>query len=180
MPDHSISFVPKISNYPDHQKKAKEILDWLVFQDIVKAKRTDCVFGIEEGYEVSDGARKFVTEPEHLPFGLALNGLQIAIEKTVFDTGENELQEVICPNCGQNVIAEFVEHIEKWFDNSSNKMSCSECGKAQEMNDYLSDPEWAVSNLGFTFWNWPEFKEEFVAEFKRKLGGNVAVVRTWI
>lgn len=39
MSDHSISIVPRISNYPDKEKKSQEILAWLIAQDIVQEKK---------------------------------------------------------------------------------------------------------------------------------------------
>ena len=32
------------------------------------------------------------------------------------------------------------------------------------------------TNLGFTFWNWPEFKNEFLLEFKAQLGMEIDVI----
>ena len=44
-------------------------------------------------------------------------------------------------------------------------------GQYYEEGDIL--PE---SNLGFTFWNWPDFKSEFLLEFKAKLGEDIEVI----
>lgn len=38
------------------------------------------------------------------------------------------------------------------------------------------DTELAESNLGFIFWNWPEFKNEFIQEFSEKLGYEIEIV----
>ena len=77
MSDHSISIVPKLSIYPDKEKKAKEILDWLISLDIVKPTLSNCVLSSDTGYAISNGARNVTKEPDNLPFDLITNGLDI-------------------------------------------------------------------------------------------------------
>ena len=43
--------------------------------------------------------------------------------------------------------------------------------KAQDIK-----PEWGFSNLGFTFWNWPPFTDQFIKNFKQRLGCDVNIV----
>jgi hypothetical protein len=88
MSDSYISIVPKIKEYPGNKQKAKEILNWLIEQDIVKSELTDSVLGSPLGYSVSNGAKKIVDEPEYLPFDLWTNGLDVITENQVFDPGE--------------------------------------------------------------------------------------------
>ncbi len=57
MRDHNTSMVPKISNYPDREEKARQILEWLISLDIVKHTISNCVFDPEGGYAISEGAR---------------------------------------------------------------------------------------------------------------------------
>lgn len=59
MSDYSVSIVPQQSSYPDNKDKAKEILNWLISEDIIKSSLTDCVLGPEIGYAISEGAKKF-------------------------------------------------------------------------------------------------------------------------
>ena len=42
--------------------------------------------------------------------------------------------------------------------------------------DEESNPEIPVSNLGFVFWNWPEFKPEFISEFETMLGLEIQII----
>jgi len=42
-----------------------------------------------------------------------------------------------------------------------------------EEGDISKLPE---SNLGFTFWNWPPFKENFLDEFRKKLGCDIEII----
>ena len=103
MSDHSISIVPRQSNYPDKEDKAKEILEWLVSLDIVKPTLSDCVLSSRNGYAISNGARFVTTDPDSLPFGLITNGLEIITDRQVFHTGQNGIEELICPDCRQDI-----------------------------------------------------------------------------
>jgi hypothetical protein len=88
MSNHSISIVPKNSNYHDNVGKAKEILEWLITMDIVKSEVSDCVLSFDKGYPVSNGAKNVVDESDNLPFFLVTNGVEITTNRKVFDTGE--------------------------------------------------------------------------------------------
>jgi hypothetical protein len=44
---------------------------------------------------------------------------------------------------------------------------------ADEMDEDVRFPE---SDLGFTFWNWPPLKNEFIEEFRQQLGMDVEVI----
>jgi hypothetical protein len=99
MSDHSITIVPRLSNFPDNIVKANEILDWLISQDIVKPSLSDCVLSSNKGYAISEGAKSVTNLPDELPFDRGVNGLEIITKRQVFDTGESGMYECICPNC---------------------------------------------------------------------------------
>jgi hypothetical protein len=42
-----------------------------------------------------------------------------------------------------------------------------------EDDEEMNFPE---SNLGFTFWNWPEFTDEFINEFRTRLNCEITIV----
>jgi len=42
-----------------------------------------------------------------------------------------------------------------------------------EDDEEMNFPE---SNLGFTFWNWPEFTDEFINEFRMRLNCEITIV----
>jgi hypothetical protein len=134
MSDSYISIVPRIKDYPNNEDKAKEILQWLVEIDIVKSDLSDCILGSENGFAISERAEDVVEEPQYLPSGLIVNGLEIATTSQVFHPGEF------------------------WDD---------------ENGDPSQLPE---SNLGFTFWNWPPFKKDFLKEFEQKLQCKIEVI----
>ena len=180
MSDRSISIVPRQSGYPDKEIKAKEILEWLVSLDIVKPTASDCILSSRKGYAISIGARLISTAPEYLPFDLGVNGLDIITERQVFDTGQNGIEELICPSCKQNIASEDWEFLNEWSDNKSNNLTCPLCNIGTDIHQYSFIPEWGFSDLGFTFWNWSTLKDDFISDFKRKLGCEVNLVHARI
>jgi hypothetical protein len=112
MSDNSISIVCKKSTYPHNKGKAAEILEWLVSCNIVKPSLSDCVLSSKNGYAVSDGAKAAVNEPDYLRYGLAINGLDIVTDRTIFDTGGNGIDELICPNCKSDISKEDWDFLE--------------------------------------------------------------------
>jgi len=175
MSDYSISFVSKQSSFPNNNVKAKEIIDWLIYQDIIKPNLTNCILSSEKGYSISDGAKQITISPDKLPFSLITNGLEIITERQVFDTGENFIDELICPDCNENIVSEEWD-LSPWSNQESDNLICPLCGNEAEIHDYIFKPEWGFSDLGFTFWNWPDFTKKFIDEFKEKLDCDIAIV----
>ena len=180
MSDHSISIIPQQSNYPNNQEKAKEILDWLVSRDIVKPTISDCVLNSSKGYEISEGAKNITTYIENLPFDLTTNGLEITTIRHIFHTGENGMDECICPNCKENITSEDWSFLNDWFEQKSNDLTCPLCNVANDVHQFTFIPQWGFSDLGFTFWNWPDFKDDFLEEFQKQLGSDIHIVHTHI
>ena len=180
MSDHSISIVPKLSVYPKKETKASEVLKWLVSLDIVKPTLSDCILSSANGYAISNGARFISTEPAYLPFNRGVNGLEIITKRQVFDTGENGIEELICPDCKQNIASEDWEFLNEWHSNASNNLTCPLCNIGTEIHQFSFTPEWGFSDLGFTFWNWSGLTNDFISDFRQKLGCEVNLVYTWI
>ena len=180
MSSHSISIVPKQSEYPNSKSKAKEILDWLISKNIVQSHLSDCILGSENGYAISKGANNITEYTEYLPFNLITNGLEITTKRQIFHTGQNEMDSCICPNCKENIASDVWDFLDDWFEHKSNNLICNHCNQETEINNYSFEPQWGFSNLGFTFWNWPELKENFIEEFKEILGVEICIVHTHI
>jgi len=49
-------------------------------------------------------------------------------------------------------------------------------GKAHSVVAYEFVPTWAFGELGFTFWNWPPLRPDFVAELAEHLGKDLRIV----
>jgi hypothetical protein len=180
MSSHSISIVPKQSEYPDSKSKVKEILDWLVSKNIIKPSISDCILASENGYAISEGARDITNYNVYLPFDLITNGLEITTKRQIFHTGQNGIDECICPNCKENIASDVWDFLDDWFEHKSNNLTCTHCDQETEINNYSFEPQWGFSNIGFTFWNWPELKEDFIEEFQERLGVEICIVNTRI
>ena len=180
MSDHSISIVPKLSNYPNNQQKANEILTWLVSKDIVKSELSDCILSTNKGYAISEGARQITNMPDTLPYNLITNGLEITTKRQVFDTGEHGMDECIYPNCKKNIASEDWIFLSDWYEQKIDNLTCPLCKIATNIQQFTFLPEWGFSDLGFTFWNWPDLSEEFITEFKQKLGCKILIIYTHI
>jgi len=180
MSDHNISIVPRLSTYPDNENKAREILDWLISLDIVKPTLSDSVLSLNQGYAISEGAKSISSEPDLLPFDLLTNGLEIITERQVFDTGENGIEELVCPSCGEDIAAESWDILNEWASSKSNNLTCPFCNAATDIHQFSFNPEWGFSDLGFKFWNWTGLKDSFIDNFKQKLACEINLVHTWI
>lgn len=180
MSDYTISIVPRQSAYPQKEIKAKEILEWLISLDIIKPTTSDCILSASEGYAISDGAKSVSKESELLPYNLRINGLEIISERQVFHTGQNGIEELICPICNQDISNEDWDFLNKWSDNQSNNIICPLCNVAKDIHQFKFTPKWGFSDLGFTFWNWTPFTDTFIGNFKNKLNCDVDLVYTLI
>ena len=179
MSDFSISIVPRRSKYPNNKLKAKEILDWLVSRDIVKATPSDCILSSETGYAISKGARKVAFSPDDLQYDLVVNGLEIVTERQVFDTGSNGIDVCICTICKENIAFDDFD-LNPWNNNESDNLACPLCGNETDIHNYTFAPEWGFSDLGFKFWNWSNFSDEFIDELKKKLNCEISIVQQHI
>jgi hypothetical protein len=179
MSDFSISIVPRQSNYPNNKTKVTEILDWLVSKDIVKPTLSDCILSSDNGYAISNGAKQVSDFPNDLPFDLVTNGLEISTERKIFDTGQIGIENLICPNCKQDIANEDWGFLSEWDDNESNNLTCPSCNVGTDIHQFNFLPEWGFSDLGFTFWNFPNFTDTFIDEFKKKLNCDISLVLTF-
>lgn len=176
MSDCSISIVPRLSFYPDREIKSKKILEWLVSRNIVNPVLSDCVLSSNHGYAIAEGAKYIADEPALLPYGLTTNGLEIISERQIFHTGQNGIDELICPACHQDISKEDWEFLSEWGDNKSNNLTCPLCIVATEIHQFMFIPEWGFSDLGFTFWNWGTLKDSFIEDFRKILGCDISLV----
>ncbi|SFQ53263.1 hypothetical protein [Hymenobacter arizonensis] len=175
MSDNSISIVSKISDYPANRLKAQQILDWLISEDIVERELSTCVLSSELGYAIAKGASLITDMPQNLPMNLAVNGLEIIVKRTVFDTGGNGVESIICPKCSKDIVENDWD-LESWSNSEIDKLLCPQCEALSDINQYCFVPDWGFSNLGFKFWNWPELSPEFIANFEKRLECKVRVV----
>lgn len=179
MSDTSTTIVPELLNYPDRYKKAQSIVEWLVAIQAINPVKTNCVLSTDSGYPIAKGAKSLTHNPEYLPFNLLTNGLDVITERTVFDAGENGLDSFICPNCKQDIVAEDW-NFDDYFQTGNGSLICPLCNQPSDINRFIIEPGWGFSNLGFTFWNWSNLKEDFIEEFENKLQCKVKVIESRI
>jgi len=177
MSDHSISIVPAKMLYPDPEKKAAEITQWLQELQVIKPELSDqCIPGVvKKGYAIEKGASKVVQKPAALPFENRINGLEVSISRRVFHAGEDGLKGVFCPHCEKNIL-EADWDLNPWLKKGTTEMTCPFCKRRNDLSSYNIKPLWAFSNLGFTFWNWPGFTPSFLETFETKLGCEMKIV----
>ena len=178
MSNHSISLVPKKSLCPNRDLIIKNILEWLISYNIIEAEISDCILGKTGGYRGAQGLKNIVQHSEDLTTLLKYKtfGLEIVKDKNVFDTGENGLESMTCPNCNKKYDVEVYNFITIWWDTQETDIFCTACDKIYDINEYLFRPQWAFSNLGFKFWNFPQFTSQFIEEFQLRLQCDVVIV----
>lgn len=172
--------VPQISSFPGHESKARQILRWLVQQDIVADLPTSC--GQAPGhmaYAISTGASRVVEHPQRLPFAKPVNGLEIIYRRCIYTPNQNFLGEAGCPECRQEIGEALFDSLELWMPGETDNFICPECAYEDDINGFLFLQACGFSNLAFIFNDWAEasLSSNFVEEFAERLGYPVSVVQ---
>jgi Zn ribbon nucleic-acid-binding protein len=172
--------VPRISSFPEHEAKARQVLRWLVSQDIVAALPTRC--GRTTGgmaHALAAGARKVVVYPQRLPFHQPVNGLEVVRQRCIFTPEKDFLAEAGCPECRQEVGEALFASLEQWMPGETDNFICPECAYEDDINGFLFPQPCGFSNLGFIFNNWAEaqLSAAFVDAFAAHLGYPLSVVQ---
>lgn len=109
---------------------------------------------------------------------LKTNGIELITEKQVFENGGNGLEEVNCPNCGENNIEnDWGNSLGNWDSGTdSDKLKCQNCGTENSVTEFEFKPTWAFGNFGVTFWNWTKLNPKFVAELEKIIGTELKIV----
>ncbi|TDC91407.1 hypothetical protein [Actinomadura sp. 7K507] len=176
----------------DADRLAARVRDWLISVEVVLAERTDCVLGAEVGHPPGPAAGQALEDPSSDDGwqGLWSNGLDITVGRRVFDAGQGEVEAVTCPHCmgairliddGWELIDEawapFREVLTDWPEGYDGVIACPSCDQPVEPTAWRwADDYFVLGHLGFTFWNWPPLKQDFVAEVGWRLGGHRTVL----
>lgn len=164
----------------DAEAVAAAGLEWLVEEGIVAAELTDCVLGAPLGHPPGPRWREAVVEDGWEPS----DGLKVITGRTVFDGGQGEPWFAVCPHCAGRVDLStgevwepFREAVDTWNDTGRAAVACPECGRTGDLTAWAwSDNYFAFACLGFEFWDWPEFRPDFLERFARALGGHRTVL----
>ena len=178
MSDNFISLVPRNVSKSEVSVIADKVIKWLCRQNIITDIRTDCVLGSDDGYPPGANFESVTDGNEDGLLSLQTNGLALLTEKQVFDNGSHGVEAVSCPNCGHNIIdMNWGDLINEWQNETGeDKIICQNCQSTNSIVDYKFDPAWAFGYLGFTFWNWPPFKESFIRDFETLTGKSMVIV----
>ena len=175
-----IILVPRISSLPEHEARARLLLRWLVKREIVAELPSTCgALGNGMAHAIGAGARRIVERPELLPFGQALNGLQIVSKRCIYTPTEGFLEEAGCPECRQEIGEALFDSLDEWMPGDTDNFSCPQCGHEDDVNGFLFLQPCAFSNLGFVFNGWGQagFRQAFPDEFAERLGYPLAQVQ---
>jgi hypothetical protein len=114
--DKYISLVSEKLSSANSKKTAEKIVQFLSEQKIIEKKLTDCVLGSPNGHAPDKNYRNALKNPELDLTKLKTNGVQFITEKQVFDNGGNGLEEIKCPNCGENNIEnDWGDSLDNWY-----------------------------------------------------------------
>ncbi|KIL04571.1 sugar ABC transporter ATPase [Stutzerimonas stutzeri] len=177
---NQIIVVPRISSVPGREARARRLLRWLVERRIVEALPTTCGRGARTmAYAIGDGARQVVEHPERLPFGQAVNGLEIVTERCIYTPTRDFAEEAGCPECRREIGTVLFDSLEVWMPGETDNFTCPECGFEDDINGFLFIPACAFSDLAFVFNGWADagFVPAFVEAFAERLGFPCAQVR---
>ncbi|MCY1541216.1 hypothetical protein D9M68_768950 [compost metagenome] len=180
MRDHQVIIVPQISSFPAHEARARVIVRWLVQKNIVEELASTCGRSFSRmAYAVAPGARRVVEQPQRLPFGQSINGLEIVYKRCIYTPTQGFLEEAGCPACRQEIGEALFDSLEEWMPGHTDNFRCPECGHEDDINGFLFLQPCGFSNLGFIFNNWGEarFAQGFLDEFAERLGYPVSLVR---
>jgi hypothetical protein len=158
---------------------AEQVVQYLIKTKIISDKKAENVLSENWGFcpgENWDFVVDYAQEKHFLE--LITNGMEIKKGRTVFWAGGQEFEKIGCPNCGENNLGcDWGELFSKWIeDPNSANLECSKCGESNSISEYTFEPKWALSNLGFTFWNWPLFKVSFLTKLEELTGKKIELV----
>jgi hypothetical protein len=172
--------VPQISSFPAHEAKARAILRWLAKLGVVEESLTTCGRSFNRmAYAIAPGARRFVENPDALPYGQSINGLEIVLKRCIYTPQVGFKEEAGCPECRREIGEALFDSLEEWMPGHTDNFTCPECRHEDDINGFLFLDPCGFSNLGFIFNNWLDagFKASFVEEFAERLDRPVSFVK---
>ncbi|MFJ3484895.1 sugar ABC transporter ATPase [Pseudomonas sp. NPDC090202] len=172
--------VPQISSFPGHELKARAILRWLVKLEVVEESMTTCGRSFNRmAYAIGPGARRFVENPDALPYGKPVNGLEIVLKRCIYTPQQGFKEEAGCPECRREIGEALFDSLEEWMPRHTDNFMCPECRFEDDINGFLFLDPCGFSNLGFIFNDWLDagFKASFLEEFAERLDRKVSWVK---
>lgn len=177
MSDSFITIVPRNVDKVQVKELAIKVVDHLIEKRIINRELTDCTLG-NNGHPLGDNFKDAIEGDDYGLKDIWANGLEIKTTREVFHNGGNGIDEIKCPDCSTNIIeTDWGQAIDEWINESDlHKVTCPNCNAEYSITDYVFNPEWCFGYLGFTFWNWPNLKDNFIKELEQILERRVTII----
>ncbi len=182
----------------DSKSKSEEIKRWLQTEGIIEAVESNSVLsGKKYGYKPGSNYLRVVQYDENTT-RLKVCGAEFQMEREVFNAGAlNVESKIICPKCHTDRFEELTplafyteqlsseqlklydsmfKKFDQWMATEPAILECPKCQGTSDISEYSIEGNLCLANFGITFWNWPPFKTEFLAEFTAKLGTEIKVI----
>jgi hypothetical protein len=197
MSDNYIT-ICKVREVENPEELSEKLVEWLQLNEIIQKDKSNCVLSRDKlGYKPGRRHVEAIGFDENI-LRLDVCGVEIKTEREVFNSmAFTALTEMICPQCERNrfegitpqdfymdnlssLQLETYHVVFEEFDNWSKKekatLICPHCGESSDLESYRIGDTIGLSNLGLTFWNWPELTPEFISKLKVILGKEIKVI----
>lgn len=176
-----------------------KVLDWLQEKKYVAKEKSNCILNMRElGYSPGENHVEAIGVDENIT-RWTTNGLEIKTERQVFDAmAFTAYSEMNCPRCDKNrfegiTAAKFhmeqcspqelerfdtvFKEFEKWTNHEETQLTCHHCNKTSTLEEYAIEGNISLSNLGFTFWNWPQIKPEVINQIEVIINSKLKLIQ---
>ncbi len=176
----------------------EKVLKWLQINRIIESEKSDCVLSARNlGYKPSNNHLEAVMYDENIT-RLITCGVEVQTEREVFNAmAFTPFISLSCPVCnknrfegitepdfyGENLTQEQMrsyqsvfELFDNWSQNEDAILHCPFCNEDRNIGEYSIGDGLCLSNFGLTFWNWPEFRPEFLGKLKELIGNDIKVI----
>jgi len=163
----------------DAPLNVRRVLRLMIDREIIEPSQSRCLPDPEAwGHRPGRNVASVVRSENDAVRNLHVNGVSVTIGRTIFDSGRGRLTPR-CPDCraANEPGAPWLDSLDEWFTRSGpGSLACSSCGGRNPVDLWIYEPPWAFGNLGFTFWNWPQLKVDFVIELAKLLGHKTRMI----
>lgn len=177
MGTHTQSVMDREASDTEEAKRLGEsIIAWLIEQEIILNKLTDCCHGPGHppgphfmracaGTPEDSGEFAYAQIQE-----IQSNGVELSINRNVFFNAQGNYGPARCPHCDtEHDIDLFYQATSEWMNGGPGEIACTQCARVAPVTAWEHD-DLLVGALGLQFWNWPELSADFLLELQRHSG----------
>jgi len=178
---------------------SSKVLEWLQEMKYIGSEKSNCLLNMNKlGYPPGQNHVEAIGADEDI-LRWTSNGLEIKTEREVFDAmAFTAYSELNCPKCGKNrfdgiTAAKFhmeqcspeelerfstvFKEFDKWIKHEEAQLNCHQCTETSSLEEYAIVGNISLSNLGFTFWNWPQIKPEVVNQMQVIINSELKLIQ---